>query len=235
MNAARRWWQFRRRVPGRSLPAILWFGFSRSLVSITLRLLYGYRVLDRDRIPATGPVLVVANHESFLDPMLVGSTMSDRQFSPLARDSLFRFGPFGTLLRSYGVIPVRREGGDAAAMRATIAELKAGRCVAVFPEGTRSPDGRMLPFRRGVLLMLGRVDCMVLPMGVAGSFEVWPKGRSRPRWRGRVTVAVGTPIPASELRDLPSQQALARLETAVREEVDRARPVSGLPPRTRDR
>jgi 1-acyl-sn-glycerol-3-phosphate acyltransferase len=235
MSRTRRWWQFRRRVPGRSVAAILWFGFGRTVVSISLRVLYRYRVLDRDRIPAVGPVLVVANHESFLDPMLVGSTMSDRQFSPLARDTLFRFRPFGALLRSYGVIPVRREGGDAAAMRATIAELKAGRCVAVFPEGTRSPDGRMLPFRRGVLLMLGRVDCEVIPMGIAGSFEVWPKGRGRPRWRGRTTVAVGEPIPAKVLRELPPQEALARLEDAVRAEVDRARPVSGLPTRDGDR
>lgn len=235
MSGSRRWWQFRRRVPGRSMLEILWFGLGRSLVSITLRLLYRYRVLDRDRIPATGAVLVVANHESFLDPMLVGSTMSDRQFSPLARDSLFRFRPFGALLRSYGTIPVRREGGDAAAMRATIAELKAGRCVAVFPEGTRSQDGRMLPFRRGVLLMLGRVDCVVLPMGVAGTFEIWPKGRSRPRWRGRATVAVGTPVPAHELRELAPDDAIARLEAAVRAEVARAKTVSGLPAPADDR
>ncbi|MGA0287789.1 MAG: lysophospholipid acyltransferase family protein [Planctomycetota bacterium] len=235
MSESRRWWQFRRRVPGRSIPAIIWFGVCRTIVAVTLRAFYRYRVLDRRRIPASGPVLVVANHESFLDPLLVGSAMSDRQFSPLARDSLFRFGPFGALLRSYGCIPVRREGGDAAAMRATIGELKAGRCVAVFPEGTRSSDGRMLPFRRGVLLMLGRVDCLVVPMGVAGTFEVWPKGRSRPRWRGRTTVAVGESIPSTTLRELPADEAIAVLESAVRAQVDRARPVSGLPARGIDR
>lgn len=231
MSRSRSWWQFRRRVPGRSVLAVLWFGVGRTVVSVTLRVLYRYRVLDRDRIPASGPVLVVANHESFLDPMLVGSTMSDRQFSPLARDSLFRFRPFGALLRSYGTIPVRREGGDAAAMRASIGELQAGRCVAVFPEGTRSPDGRLLPFRRGVLLLLGRVDCQVLPMGVAGSFEIWPKGQARPRWRGRATVAVGRPIPAATLKALPPEEALSRLEAAVRTEIARARPHSGLPER----
>jgi len=235
MTAARRWWQFRRRVPGRSTAAILWFGLGRTLVAIWMRVCYRFRVLDRDRVPARGPVLVVANHESFLDPMLVGCTMSDRQFSPLARDTLFRFKPFGALLRSYGVIPVRREGGDAAAMRTTIGELSAGRCVAVFPEGTRSPDGRMLPFRRGVLLMLGRVDCEVIPMGIAGSFEIWPKGRPRPRWRGRTTLAVGEPIPAATLRALSAEDALRRLEEAVRDEVDRSRADLGLPSRVEHR
>ena len=218
-----RWMQFSRRVPGRSVVAILWFDLGRKIVSTVLWLLYRYRVLERSAIPAEGPLLLICNHESFLDPMVVGSAMKDRQFSPVARESLFRFRPFGWLLRSYGCIPIRREGGDAAAMRAALAELEAGRCVVVFPEGTRSADGSMQPFRRGALLLVRRATATVLPLGIAGTFAAWPKGRSLPRMGGRVALAVGTPRPSSELAKLPPEEALAWLESAVAAEVDRAR------------
>jgi 1-acyl-sn-glycerol-3-phosphate acyltransferase len=213
--------QFARRVPGRSPLEIVWFDLGRFAVASILTILYRFRVVGRERIPERGPVLLVCNHVSFLDPMVVGSGMKDRQFSPMARDSLFRFKPFGWLLRSYGCIPIRREGGDAAAMRAALAELESGRCVVVFPEGTRSPDGSMQPFRRGVLLLLKRAKATVLPMGVAGTFEAWPKGR-RPRLCGRIRLAVGTPIPSEELLNVSNDEALARLEREVAGQVARA-------------
>lgn len=217
----RRRFEFSRRVPGRSAAAIVWFDFGRFVVASVLTILHRFRVIGRERIPARGPVLIVCNHVSYLDPMVVGSGMKDRQFSPIARESLFRFKPFGWLLRSYGCIPIRREGGDAAAMRAALGELEAGRCVVVFPEGTRSPDGSMQPFRRGVLLLLKRAKAAVLPMGVAGTFEAWPKGR-RPRLFGRIVLAVGEPIPSETLLTLPAEEILARLEREVAAQAARA-------------
>ena len=214
--------EFARRVPGRSAIAIVWFDLGRFLVASWLTILYRFRVLGRSRIPARGAVLIVCNHVSFLDPMVVGSGMKDRQFSPVARESLFRFKPFCWLLRSYGCIPIRREGGDAAAMRAALAELEAGRCVVVFPEGTRSPDGSMQPFLRGVLLLLKLAKAAVLPMGVAGTSEIWPKGRSRPRMLGRIVLSVGEPIPSEELVAMPPEETLARLEREVAKQAARA-------------
>jgi 1-acyl-sn-glycerol-3-phosphate acyltransferase len=218
----RRRFEFARRVPGRSPAAIVWFDLGRFVVASVLTILYRFRVIGRERIPARGPVLLVCNHVSFFDPMVVGSAMKDRQFSPMARDSLFSFKPFGWLLRSYGCIPIRREGGDAAAMRAALAELDAGRCVVVFPEGTRSPDGSMQPFRRGVLLLLKRAKATVLPMGVAGTFEAWPKGRSLPRPFGQIVLSVGEPIASEELLAVPPDAALGRLEREVADQVARA-------------
>jgi 1-acyl-sn-glycerol-3-phosphate acyltransferase len=223
--------EFRRRVPGRSAIAILWFDLGRGLVSAWLRLLYGFRVLGRRRIPRAGGLIVVANHASFLDPMVVGCALRDRQFSPMARESLFRFGPFGWLLRSFGCIPLSREGGDAAAMRAGIAELKAGRCLAIFPEGTRSRDGSLQTFRRGVLLLLRKVPVQVVPMGVAGSHAIWPPQRSRPRWRGALRVAVGEPIPPEALLDRDPEAALQLLREAIEAAMVSAE--AALPARTR--
>jgi 1-acyl-sn-glycerol-3-phosphate acyltransferase len=219
--------EFRRRVPGRSAAAILWFDLGRGLVSLTLRILYRFRILDRRRLPRSGPVLVVANHASFLDPMVVGSVMKDRQFSPLARETLFQFKPFGWLLRSYGVIPINRDGADAAAMRTGISELKAGRCLALFPEGTRSREGALGEFRRGVLLLLRKAPATVVPMGIAGTHAAWPPGRSLPRWRGRIVAAVGTPIPSEELLALPPDEALGKLRSAVASEIARAEEATG--------
>lgn len=223
----------KRRVPGRSAAAILWFDLGRGCVSLTLRLLYRFRILDRGRIPRTGPVLVVANHCSFLDPMVVGSAMKDRQFSPMARESLFRFRPFGWLIGSFGTIPINRDGADAAAMRAGIGELQAGRCLAVFPEGTRSRDGSLGDFRRGVLLLLRKAPVAVVPMGLAGTHAIWPPGRGLPRCRGRIVAAVGMPIPAAELLAVPPEEALARLRREIGGEMLRAD--AALPPRFRRR
>ena len=93
-----------------------------------LKVCYRLRRLHRERVPKTGALLVISNHQSFLDPMVNGVTVWDRQFTALAKESLF-VPPFGWILRSVSARPIRREGGDLEAMKMAISELEAGRVV----------------------------------------------------------------------------------------------------------
>ncbi|RLS90010.1 MAG: 1-acyl-sn-glycerol-3-phosphate acyltransferase [Planctomycetota bacterium] len=205
---------FRRRVPGRSFIRVAWWDFCAFLCWSMLKVCYRLRRLHRERVPKTGALLVISNHQSFLDPMVNGVTVWDRQFTALAKESLF-VAPFGWILRSVSARPIRREGGDLEAMKMAISELEAGRVVIMYPEGTRSPDGSLQDFKRGVLLLIKRVKPTVLPMGVTGTFAAWPKGQKFPHARGRVVCLCGEPISGEALAKLSSEEALAVMRDAV--------------------
>ncbi|MFM7052090.1 MAG: lysophospholipid acyltransferase family protein [Planctomycetota bacterium] len=206
---------FRRRVPGRSFVRAAWWDFCAFLCWSWLKLSFRLRRLHRERVPRTGAILVISNHQSFLDPMVNGVTVWDRQFTALARDSLFK-GPFGWVIRSVSARPIKREGGDLEAMKAALAELEAGRVVIIYPEGTRSPDGSMQEFKRGVLLLVKKARPTILPMGVAGTFDAWPRGRRLPRLSGRVVCSCGEPIDGAAVAALDSEKALEALHIAVK-------------------
>ena len=146
--------------------------------------------------------------------MVNGVTVWDRQFTALARDSLF-VPPFGWILKSVSARPIKRSGGDLEAMKMALSELESGRVVIIYPEGTRSPDGTMQEFKRGVLLLLKRMKPTILPMGVEGTHEAWPRGRKFPKVRGRVVCVCGEPISGEEIAKLSNEDALAALYDAV--------------------
>jgi 1-acyl-sn-glycerol-3-phosphate acyltransferase len=204
----------RRRVPGRGFIAAAWWDFCAFCCWSALKICYGLRRVHRERVPRTGPILVISNHQSFLDPMINGVTVWDRQFTALARDTLF-VGPFGWLIRSVHAQPIKRSGGDLEAMRVAIKELESGRVVILYPEGTRSQDGQMLPFKRGVMLLIKRVKPTVLPMGVDGAFDAWPRGRKLPKFRGKVVCACGEPLDGAALAAMSEEEALATMHAAV--------------------
>jgi 1-acyl-sn-glycerol-3-phosphate acyltransferase len=204
-----------RRVPGRGAVAVAWFDLWETLFELLVRVVYRLRVDGKGQVPRTGPAIFVSNHQSFLDPVANGVAVQDRQFTAIARRSLFRFPPVGWLLRSWGAIAIDEKRGEAESLRAALAELAAGRCVLVYPEGTRSEDGRLKPFRRGFMLLQRKSGSDVVPMAIAGSIDAWPKGQSLPGLSGRVQVKVGAPIPASELASLGSDAALERIRLEV--------------------
>ncbi len=190
-----------------------------------LRVAFGARTLHPDRVPTGGAFLVAANHESYLDPPLIGAFMPRRRLSFVARAGLFSTGVLGWVIRRLNAIPLREDTGDAAAIRETARRLGEGSPVLIFPEGSRSPDGQMQEFKRGAALLVKRARCPVLPVAVKGCFEAWPRGRRLPRLRRPIALAFGRPIAYEELmRDGPDG-ALARLRgeiAALRAELDGA-------------
>lgn len=140
-----------------------------------------------------GPVILAANHQSFLDPPFAGSA-SDRTIYFLARRTLLDGPILGWLLPKLNVVPVDSEGGkDRTALKALIRILRAGEGTLVFPEGQRTPDGNLQPALPGVGLVIAKTLAPVVPIRIFGAYDAWPLGRKWPRFRP-VTVVVGEPI-----------------------------------------
>ena len=171
-------------------------------------------------LPRSGPMIVVGNHTSNADPLFVQAWLQKflgRPITFLAKEQLF-VPPLTPLLRWYGAIPVRAGGSDASAYRRGLEVLRAGGVLGVFPEGTRSPDGRLGQARQGVALLADRSGAPVLPVGISGLAAFLPRGARRPRFRTPVVVRIGRPEP---LRLDPSLDRRVALERATEVLVDR--------------
>jgi 1-acyl-sn-glycerol-3-phosphate acyltransferase len=140
-----------------------------------------------------GPVILASNHQSFADPPIVGS-VSDRAVYYLARRSLLNGWFMGWILPKLNVIPVDSETGrDRTALKALIRILRAGQGTVVFPEGQRTPDGKLQPAQPGLGLVIAKTLAPVVPIRIFGAYEAWPIHEKWPR-PGRITVVVGEPI-----------------------------------------
>src|SRR5688500_10644268 len=147
-------------------------------------------------LPRQGPLIVVANHMSNADPPLVAGWLSPRlgrQLHILAKESLF-VGPVGAILRRLGATPVRIGGSDIEAYRVARGVLDRGEVLCIFPEGTRSPDGRIAEAKPGVAMLATRTSAPILPVGVSGTDRLLGRGQRFPRIGSRVTPRAGEPV-----------------------------------------
>jgi 1-acyl-sn-glycerol-3-phosphate acyltransferase len=188
----------------------------------TLDTLFGLECRGCHHLPPSGPVLVAANHRSFLDPPAVG-TCARRPLHYFARESLFR-GIGRTILPRVNALPVNNKGpGDLAAIRKALQALRAGAALLVFPEGTRSPTDDFLPARRGVGLLACRAEAPVVPVRLFGTHEALGKHQARPRLRTPLTVVFGPPLEPADYDPGPSgatdryQLAADRILQAIQE------------------
>jgi 1-acyl-sn-glycerol-3-phosphate acyltransferase len=168
---------------------------------LLLRVFFGlylrWRVYNPERVPRTGPVILAANHASFLDPPLVGTALP-RGIHYLARESLFRFPVIGTVLRYWDAVPVDRESG-AGGLKIILERLLGGAAIILFPEGTRSRDGTFQPARSGIGLAVIKSDAPVIPVRIFGSYQAWGRHLKLPRPH-QVIVKFGRPLDFSALR-----------------------------------
>lgn len=171
-----------------------WLGYHLS--RLLAKLFFGFRIIHRERVIQTGPVILATNHQSFFDPPLAGNA-SDRAIYFLAKKSLMNVPILGWLLPKLNVIPVNLEGGDRSALKALIRVLSAGECALVFPEGTRTPDGNLQPAEPGLGLIIAKTRVPVVPMRIFGAFDAWPIG-GKIRLGPKIIIVVGEPIYFSE-------------------------------------
>src|SRR5207244_92149 len=150
------------------------------------------RAFDAARVPKVGPVILASNHASYLDPFLVGASVS-REINYLARDDLFRFPVIGWLFHRWHAVPVNREGGGAKGLKAILERLLAGGAIILFPEGTRTHDGKLQPARSGIGLTVIKSSAPVVPVRVFGTFEAFGRHMRFPRPRRHVAVKYGEP------------------------------------------
>ena len=152
-----------------------------------------YHVCDRDRVPMTGTLLIVANHPGWYDPMLLGVALERRAWF-FAKSELFRWPLVGLLCRMTGQIPVHRGESDRAALERGLVYLREGRALVVFPEGTVERRGEMIPAHTGAAMLAIRSGATVLPVANIGTRPVL---RSLRYWFPRVHVQIGEPfVPA---------------------------------------
>lgn len=168
------------------------------LFRFVFRTYFRWRVHHAERVPMDGPVILASNHSSYLDPPLVGCGLT-RPINFLARDSLFRFPIFGPILRSWNAVPVDRAGVSPTGLRNIIERLRAGGGIILFPEGTRSHDGRLQPAHSGVGLVVIKSDAPVVPVRVLGTYEAYGRRMRFPRPR-RGEGIYGAPMTFAELR-----------------------------------
>lgn len=206
---------FRKRQPGAPIWRILWWHFLHLLCFLWFAPMYRYRAWGVRRIPAEGPVLLVSNHQSFFDPILVGLGSHRRQFAAMARSTLFDHPIFAWLIRSLNAIPVVQGESDLKAMRKCVEVLKQGQALLIFPEGERSTTGKTQAFATGTMLLIKRAKPTVMPVALDGAFAVYPRGRKFPRLRGRMAVMYGQPIAAETLLAMQPNEALAYLQQTV--------------------
>lgn len=165
---------------------IPWF-----ILNIVAKVLIGIKIYGRSKIPKKGGVIIAPNHTSFWDPPLIGLA-SLREVFYLAKEGLFKENKFfAWLIRTYNAIPLKREVGGISAIKKATELLKKGLCICIFPEGTRSKTGELLPFKKGVALLAMKTGVPVVPayiMGARDGFLNWMLRKKK------IAIAFGDPI-----------------------------------------
>jgi len=207
----------------------LWYGLNYTSYNCIYTFLFSLRKQGWKNVPRKGPVLLVANHQSFLDPIAVGLTAC-RELSYLARKSLFKKPFLDVYLKSVGCCPVDLEGIAKEGIRSTLALLSNGRAVLVFPEGTRSEDGLMQDLKPGIQLLIRKSNAIVVPVGIAGAHEALSRDNFWPTLcpiftsgnRGSIGISIGAPIDGKTLTELPRDDSLKLLKDSINAEIVKA-------------
>lgn len=203
--------------PKRTLLSRIWYQIVRNSTGAILISTCGVRATGRKRIPEAGPTLMMANHSSYYDTVVLG-VVQLRFIDFMARSGLF-FPVLGHFLRSMGAFPVLREGGGAAGIKETLKRLKSARLIGLFPEGTRSPDGKVQQLKGGVANIAKKSSSSVLCVGIFGTFEAWSRWQP---WPGSYPLHVhySEPISPEELRNLDESQAMALMQKRLEESLE---------------
>ncbi len=198
----------------RSIALLLWYHLVRYLIAILATVILPWRATGRFNVPAAGGLLLVSNHLSFVDVFLLGIPLY-RPLNYVARSTLF-VPVLASFMRSVGGFPIQREGIGASGLKETLRRLRKGGIVTLFPEGTRSRDGRLGLLKPGIAVLVSRAKVPVVPVGLAGTFEVWPRFRLFPA-RHPIRVHYGPPIFPEELHGMDTAAITALIRARLEE------------------
>lgn len=202
--------------------ANLWYLFWKMTLGAIAKLAFRLRIEGRTHEPARGPFIVAANHASIIDPPLVGIALRHRA-AYMAKHELFEVPVLGLLLRSIGVFPVRRGEPDRRAIRRSLDIVESGGILVMFPEGTRSSDGRLQKPEPGAAMIALRTGTTVLPVAVINSHRILPKGSRRPNFQ-QVIVRLGPPVTIPRVVGRLDHETLEEWGTRIIEAIERLLP-----------
>jgi len=191
----------------------LFYRALRVIARILTVLWFRIRVDGRHHLPTEGGAMLLSTHQSVMDPVLVGLACN-RNLNFLARHTLFRNRAFAFLLTVLDSIEIDRERGGLTGLKEMLSRLKRGELVLLFPEGTRTLDGSILPIKPGFIPVAKRSEVPLVPVAVVGAFECMPKGA---KWIYPKPIAVvfGKPISAEEYLQLSDEELLIRVEKSL--------------------
>ncbi len=199
-NPKLRGWRFATGAPAPKL----WYRAWRRVFQVSFAMLWKLEVFNRHYEPANGSALYLCNHQSYLDPPLMSLALR-RPMNFMAREDLFRAPIFRELIVSFNAFPVKRASADTAALKEGLRRLRRGEQLVVFPESTRTRDGRIGPFLPGAALLAQRGADWTVPVLIEGAFECWPRTRRLPR-PGRIVVAYHRPLARDDLAGMEPEE-----------------------------
>jgi 1-acyl-sn-glycerol-3-phosphate acyltransferase len=189
----------------------LFYKSCQVICRVVTTVLFDLKVSGKEHIPKTGGVLLLANHQSYLDPVLIGVQLR-RPLSYLGKSELFRNPILRWLFFSLNAVSLRQGAGDIHALRETIKLLKEGHILTIFPEGSRTETGELLPLQPGFALVVRKAEVPIVPVAVEGSFQSWRRGKRifRPY---PISVKFG---PALNVKGLKPDEIVKLLDEALR-------------------
>ena len=200
----------------------IWLALQQ-ICQILFTVWFRFRASGIENLPPGGALLLI-NHQSFLDPLLVGLPLR-RPVSYIARENLFRVPLVGWIIKNTYVIPISRESAGTESLRESVRRMEHGFLVGVFPEGTRSVDGGLSVMKPGFVALVRRANVPVIPVGVAGAFEAFPRGAWVPR-PSKIRIVFGQPLDPTRLAELCQKGREAELvdlsRAAIQECLDAA-------------
>ena len=199
----------------RSLPNRAWQAFLKFVCRLGAVAVFNIRCHAREKVPKTGGGLMLSNHQSNLDPVIIGLA-SDRRLNYVARKTLFRFPPLRWMMNSVDSIAIDREGTGLEGLKETLKRLKRGEVVLLFPEGTRTPDGEVHRIKPGFCAVARRSGVPIIPVAMDGAFDAWPRKQRFPR-RAVIHVQFGDPIEQSEIEKLTDDELVAEVQRRIRQ------------------
>jgi 1-acyl-sn-glycerol-3-phosphate acyltransferase len=195
-------------VPG---PQPVVWQIGRSFCRLVATSLFDLKVSGLENLPKRGGALVVCNHQSYLDPIVLSAKVR-RPLCFMGKEELFSAPVWDRLFRALGAFPVRQNRRDLHAVREAIARLRAGQLVNIFPEGARTPDGQIGKIQEGIALIDRHAQVPLVPGVITGAYEAWPIHRRFPRpWPVRVHFG-----PPMDVADLTPRQITAMVDQTLR-------------------
>ena len=191
------------------------------IVTIFFLVFFKIRVHQLENVLHEGGSMVMVNHQSNLDPIVMGAFYPG-YVSFLAKKALFKYPPLSWILYGLDCIPIDRKSTGIGGMKTTLRRLRDGYRVVMFPEGQRSRDGEMIPLMTGFCALFRRTKVPMVPVGMDGPFQAWPRGTSLPR-PGHIHVVVGEAIYFKDVEHLTDEQLTEFLEKRIKECFDQAR------------
>lgn len=168
--------------------------FSWILSLILVKLNFKRKVFGRENVPARGAFILASNHASYIDPLILGTALPcGKWLNYLAKKDLFEKPLTAWYLRKIHAMPLDRN-GDIAAIKTVVKLLKSGKSILLFPEGTRSKDGKLQPAKPGIGFIAAKANVPVLPAYIEGSYDAMPAGKKSVKKGSSINVFIGKPI-----------------------------------------